>query len=60
MNYVIVIDDGGELKTVTAQELDEIKDVCENSIGEELQKHLNNILDARAIADGTYNPEDND
>lgn len=55
MNYVIIVNDAGELKTITAEEFEEnlgLKDFMEIQ--------LNAILDAKAIAAGEYDPAEND
>jgi len=55
LNYMIVVDDSGELKTVTAKELSQWP-----YLASVLDERLNQILDARAIAAGEYDPSDND
>lgn len=63
LNFVIIVDDAGELKTVTATE---IAKALYDRIGpsmdmeEHLDEALNAVLDARAIAAGEYDPSDND
>jgi hypothetical protein len=54
LNYVIIVDDGGELKPIQALEFEEHinRDMVEDV--------LNKILDARAIAAGEYDPSQND
>lgn len=54
-NFVIVVDDAGEMKTVTSQELDAFANVSAD-----LNDVLNQILDERAIAAGEYDPSDDD
>lgn len=57
LNYVIIVDDSGELKTLTAQEVD----AGLSDLGFELfDSLLNHILDRKAIAAGEYTPEDDD
>lgn len=56
LNYMIVVDDGGEMKSVLATEID----TQDKALGEALERVLNDILDAKAIAAGTYDPSDND
>ena len=58
LNYVIVVNDGGELKTIQLEELrcDEFSD----SAIAQLEYAMNAILDRRAIAAGEYDPADND
>lgn len=55
LNFMIVIDDGGELKTVAASDLDNFP-----GIAKALDVVLNQILDEKAIAAGEYDPSDND
>lgn len=58
LNFVIVVDDGGELKTIRREELrcDELSD----AVIAQLDYAMNAILDRRAIAAGEYDPSDND
>lgn len=56
LNYVVIVDDSGELKTVTAAELEAQEPVFRDF----MESHLNAILDNRAIASGEYDPSDND
>lgn len=67
LNYTIVVEDGGELKSVTANEIDGWTTIHTGAnvrpgvrLGEVLDAALNAILDARAIAAGEYDPTDND
>jgi hypothetical protein len=55
LNFMIVIDDAGELKTVSAADLDNFPGVASA-----LDVALNQILDERAIAAGEYDPSGND
>lgn len=55
LNYVIVVDDAGELKTVTAADIDALP---HSTLGLTIETALNSILDQRAIAAGEYTPED--
>lgn len=66
LNYVIVVNDGGEMKSISASEIDALAKATVNEKGNasnlpgELDAMLNAILDARAIAAGEYDPSDND
>ena len=67
MNFVIVVSDAGEMKTVTSAELDTaVKQTLADestkplTLAEKLDLLLNFILDQRAIAAGEYDPSDND
>lgn len=55
MNYVIIVNDAGELKTITAEEFEE-------NLGLQsfMETQINDILDKKAIAAGEYDPADND
>ena len=53
LNFMIVVDDGGELKSVSAAELPQ-------ELQEGIDVELNRVLDARAIATGDYDPSDDD
>lgn len=56
MNYMITVDDAGELKSVSAAEVSEHSPLT----AEFLDGVLSEILDRRAIAAGEYEPEDDD
>lgn len=65
-NYVLVVDDGGEMKTISATEFEaeaqgHLKDngtrALDLTVFDEI---VNAILDRRAIAAGEYDPPDND
>ena len=57
MNYMIIVDDsGGELKSVSATEIDKIFP----DLGMKLEGALDHILDQKAIEAGEYDPSDND
>lgn len=56
LNYMIVVEDAGELKSVSAAELE----TQEPAFRDLLETHLNTILDNRAIAAGEYDPSEND
>ncbi|MBN9348276.1 MAG: hypothetical protein J0I48_19110 [Devosia sp.] len=59
--YVIVVNDGCELETISSAELRAYSKANQgNPLPGELDMALNAILDARAVADGTYTPEDDD
>lgn len=65
LNYTIVVDDGGELKAVTAVEIAVWTTTNTGAhvkksvrLGQVLDRALNAILDARAIAAGEYDPND--
>lgn len=53
LNYTIVVNDAGELKSVTATEIGE-HSIAYATV---LDNLLNEILDKRAIADGIHTPE---
>jgi hypothetical protein len=54
MDYVIIVNDNGELKTISATDL-------EGYLGRNvLDDAINELLDARAIAAGEYDPSTND
>jgi len=55
LNFMIVIDDAGELKTVSASDLENFP-----GLATALDVALNQILDERAIASGEYDPSDNE
>ncbi len=68
LTYVIVVNDAGELKTISQNEIVEASEdprapdagqVC-SDIDVTLENVLNYILDRRAIAAGEYDPSDND
>lgn len=56
MNFMIVVNDAGELKSVSAAEVAEHSPLT----AEFLDGVLNEILDRRAIDAGEYDPSDND
>lgn len=65
ITYMIVVNDGGELKSVSQAELDE--EFMEGGYSfdpmgtaDVVAAALNKILDRRAIETGEYEPEDND
>ena len=63
LNFMIVVEDAGELKSVSAVELyawAKARDGAESLLPEVLQVALNAILDQRAIDAGEYDPADND
>lgn len=60
LNFMIVVDDGGELKSVTAADIDAHCEKGLSTLPQLLQQILNEILDDRAIAAGEYDPSDND
>jgi len=66
LHFILIVNDGGELKTVTSTELDawaaEQRDDAGRTSGlsDEIDVALNYILDARAVAAGDYDPSDND
>jgi hypothetical protein len=67
MNFVIVVSDAGEMKTVTSAELGAAvrQTLADEStkpltLAEKLDLLLNFILDQRAITAGEYDPSDND
>lgn len=53
LNFVMIVDDAGELKSVQSSELPE-------DLQQAIDVALNKILDDRAIAAGEYDPSDND
>jgi hypothetical protein len=55
MNYVIIVDDSGELKTVTAAELE----AQEPTFQQFMDHHLNAILDRRAVKEPAHDPDQN-
>lgn len=57
MNFVLVVEDAGELKTIHREDLrcDELSD---KAIAQ-LEYAINAILDRRAIDAGEYDPADN-
>ena len=55
MNFMIVVDDAGELKPVSEAELL----VEDSALAEALNDALNRILDQRALDAGEYDPGDN-
>lgn len=66
LNFVVIVNDGGELETVTSTELDTWANDYRDERGrtsplsEQMDEALNQILNARAIAAGEYDPSDND
>lgn len=56
LNFMLVIDDGGELKSVQSTEIDKF----DPKLALRLDQALNEILDEKAIAAGEYDPADND
>lgn len=63
LNFVIIVNDGGELKTVAAAELTAaLLDAIgvRTDVEQLVDDALNKVLDARAIAAGDYDPSDND
>lgn len=64
LNFVCIVEDAGELKTVTADELitamQAILASTDRDVEQVVEMALNNVLDARAIAAGQYDPSDND
>lgn len=68
LNFVIVVNDAGELKTVSATDIWNIVDKpgapdtahTGELLDEVLDRVLNYILDQRAIATGTYEPGDDE
>lgn len=56
LNFMIVVDDAGELKSVSAAELQ----AAAETLTELLTLSLNEILDKRAIDAGEYEPDDDD
>jgi len=58
MDYVIIVNDSGELKTISAAEL--VHEARGSSTAEELDVLINALLDKRAIAAGEYDPTTND
>lgn len=66
MDFVIICNDGGEMKTITAKELETwaAQDYDEQGrtsiVHLDLDRAMNAILDRRAIDAGEYDPTDND
>lgn len=66
MDIIVICNDGGEMKTVTAAELKAWADAHYDERGrtsllmEILDEGLNAILDRRAIDAGEYDPSDNE
>ena len=63
LNFVMIVEDAGELKTVTAAEfLEALQDAVgiRTDVKKLVDDSLNTVLDARAIAAGEYDPSDND
>ena len=53
MNFMITVDDSGELKAVGSWELSQ-------ELLESITKEINEILDRRAIESGDYDPNENE
>lgn len=67
LNFVMIVEDAGELKTVTSSEFIAALNEAMIAFGFEpgiaaqmVDGKLNQILDARAISAGEYDPSDND
>lgn len=63
LNFVMIVEDARELKTVTAGEfLNALQDAIgvRTDVEKLVDDSLNKVLDARAIAAGEYDPSDND
>ena len=66
MDILVIYNDGGEMKTVTAAELKAWADAHYDDRGRTsplmdiLEEGLNAVLDRRAIEAGEYDPADND
>lgn len=60
--YMIVVNDAGELKTLTAKEFEAALDLSfdKGERTEIIENALNKGLDEKAIAGGEYDPSDND
>lgn len=52
-NYVVVVNDGGEMKTVTASQIDDL----DPGFAEQLDGVLNVILDVQDFVNGDNDPE---
>lgn len=68
LNFVMIVEDAGELKTVTASEFliamqalfEPEHDISLPDVETMIDDSLNKVLDTRAIAAGEYDPADND
>lgn len=62
LNFILVVNDGGELKTLTDVEIITAMQgiLIRTDIEKVVDEALNRVLDARAEAAGDYDPSDND
>lgn len=58
LDFVIVVNDGGELKSLRAADFPDGADTA--YFLEDLDRRINAVLDPHAISAGEYNPSEND